>query len=399
MRAIALVTVATLAAASARAQTTWLVGPGGFSQIHAAVGAAQPGDILRVDSGTYEPFVVPFALSIVATGQVIVRPPGVGSSSFSSTSFEPPSGQQVLVRGLTFEGNGALHAHSVYAQFGQVVFQSCHFTGGHPYKVSYGLSCISSADVVLLNCSFQTAHACVGVSSGSLVANSTSMVATWLAAIPEPICGIHASNAKVNLSGCTLQGAHRPPSYVGGPADPGMVAAGTSRVRLARCTVTGGNSSIYAGPPGLLNLTSQPIRHWQCTVTGGLGSISGQPANGPAFQGPQLAAVLLTTASTSLATPFAMSNRSEPARLIAVGFTFDLAPPTALAFAEPFVRFDPATVVPWSFGVTDAAGFYQTPATAAASGPAVFGRTLWLHPLLLDGGIFVAGNPAGLIIP
>src|SRR5688572_16299387 len=96
------------------AQSTLVVGAGGYPQISAAIAAAPPGDTVKVLPGTYDPFTVTIPLNIVAAaGAVVVRPSGVGSSSFSSTFFDLQAGQTVVVAGFRFESFSALHGHSV----------------------------------------------------------------------------------------------------------------------------------------------------------------------------------------------------------------------------------------------------------------------------------------------
>ena len=47
-----------LLGASLAAQTVHTVGPGGFAQIHEAIAAASPNDVIQVHAGTYEAFTL-----------------------------------------------------------------------------------------------------------------------------------------------------------------------------------------------------------------------------------------------------------------------------------------------------------------------------------------------------
>jgi nitrous oxidase accessory protein NosD len=57
-------------AAVAPAQTVWTV-PGMFRQIHQALAVAQPGDVIEVANGNYQPFAVTQGVTIRGTGTAV----------------------------------------------------------------------------------------------------------------------------------------------------------------------------------------------------------------------------------------------------------------------------------------------------------------------------------------
>ena len=89
----ALVTaVATLAAAVLPGQATLLVGPGGYAQITAAIAAAAPVDIVLVQPGVYDMFLLMKGLTIRATAPgaeaVLASTAPLGSAN----TLWPPAG-------------------------------------------------------------------------------------------------------------------------------------------------------------------------------------------------------------------------------------------------------------------------------------------------------------------
>lgn len=109
------IAVACALAASTAAQTTHLVGPGGFAQIRDALEIAAPGDVIEVQPGTYAHFTASVGLTIRAqiAGTVFIdydaglAPPGCATDPQclvveGRTRIAPPQGQTVHCVGLEF---------------------------------------------------------------------------------------------------------------------------------------------------------------------------------------------------------------------------------------------------------------------------------------------------------
>jgi hypothetical protein len=137
-----------LLASTALAQTTHLVGPGGFPQIRDALAIAAPGDLVEVQNGTYAHFTVSAGVTIRAPqpGAVTIvydpayAPAGCGSvpvcvSAEGATRFTVPAGQTAHVVGLRLDGALAVLPPNpfptvrqrVEVQGGRVTFDGCEF--------------------------------------------------------------------------------------------------------------------------------------------------------------------------------------------------------------------------------------------------------------------------------
>lgn len=126
--------VAAVAVTSLVAQTTHVVGPGGFAQIRQALAVASPGDRIDVHPGTYAHFDVLVGVTIRALvpGSVIVE----FNSAFplpDVTRFAIPTLQCAHVTGLRFRDSGMLTPvgftyHRVEVAGGMVTFDECVFT-------------------------------------------------------------------------------------------------------------------------------------------------------------------------------------------------------------------------------------------------------------------------------
>ncbi len=136
---LAVLTCATAVAA----QTTHLVGPGGFAQIRDALAVAAAGDRIDVQPGIYAHFTAALGVTIRALVPGTVRieyfaqlaPPGCSSSpaclaSEGPTRIAPPAGQVVHCIGLAFRpttvplGFLALR-HRVVVSSGTATFTDC----------------------------------------------------------------------------------------------------------------------------------------------------------------------------------------------------------------------------------------------------------------------------------
>lgn len=82
------------------AQSTHLVGPGGYAQVSDALAVAAPGDFIHVSPGTYAPFTVTFGCTIrgLVPGGVQVQ----DLTGVAAVTIAAPASQVVHLAGLDF---------------------------------------------------------------------------------------------------------------------------------------------------------------------------------------------------------------------------------------------------------------------------------------------------------
>jgi hypothetical protein len=246
--------LALLLAAVAPAQTTHLVGPGGFPQISDALAVAAPGDIVHVQAGSYYGFTATKGVTIRALGQVTV----------GDCVFLPPAGQTLHLVGLQAQ-TGTFHVAG-----GRVTMEGC---------VSYGLVSqpfsppplhVSNATVHLRDCYFSSN---ITVDTpGLLVENANvTIVGSTLRATgfgnPPPAVRVvggqlHASSSHFETFATVLGGSACLQVSSGATvwvADSTLDAAlgycplenfGAATVRLDRCTLSPASASCASGQPG-----------------------------------------------------------------------------------------------------------------------------------------------------
>jgi hypothetical protein len=299
--------------ASVPAQTTWVVDQGGggaFTEIGQAVAVAQPGDIVVVRAGTYDPFVLEKGLRIVAD-------PGVGWSPAPAGKIQiknVPAGQSALLRGFVlpatsfqelflFDNDGHVHLENVTAaEGGAAIFDS--------RQVSIHASSIDGLGVV---------RSTVSCTASTFRSQSRDT------RINPP--GISCSEATVMLGDCTVVGADQSPLP---PAGPGM------RVEESTVWIGGRNGGIAAGvnasnqtPVSAIAALSGTV-HIDPTVplsaSGGAPAISGgavvQMSTVPTVDGHVQAQVLTATAQAPAGSTSYLF------------FGFPLAPPVPLPFGN-----------------------------------------------------------------
>jgi len=204
-----------VAAGPGVAQTTHLVGPGGFAQIRDALAVAAPGDIVNVQAGTYAHFTASVGVTIRALtiGSVLVEydpafasgcTPGV---TCGPTRIAPPAGQAVHCIGVDFRPNTVpfSYAHCVVVTSGTVTFDRCSLRG-------------------------------------------------------QNVDALSVDGARVHLQTCTLAGVG-----TGGPAR--ALAANNAVVTAVRSTFTGSSSASIPG--AAVRLRSSDLQGSQLQLTGG----------------------------------------------------------------------------------------------------------------------------------
>jgi hypothetical protein len=252
--------------------TPWLqagvltVGPtGAFANVAAALAAAQPGDTILVEPGTYGPFQVDKSVRIAATG------PGVEIAAFGVNAIRVvnlPAGAEVGLFGIKVRANpvGAVPHASVVVEnnLGTVllsdVWIDCVFAG-------IGLLAVGSERVLLVDCRIDDCGSLGAPQNGAL----------------------ESLNSNVYLTATRIQGQ----SGAGGFAasgDHAMTAIGGS-VTLWRSELLGGAGVLGKGflvvPIGGdgLRVTDTAVRHFGgpgSLIAGGNGAFGGflMPAAG-----------------------------------------------------------------------------------------------------------------------
>jgi hypothetical protein len=216
-------------ASAAPAQTTHLVGPGGFAQIRDALAIAIPGDRLEVQPGTYAHFTATVGVTIRAQvpGTVLIeydpsmQPPGCagnpGCILFEGpTRIAPPTGQVVHCIGLEFRPTVVPLAfgllHRVLVSSGTATFDRCV------------LRC-NGLDALRVD--------------GARVHLQDSTIESFGTGAPG--CAIAATAAIVTAVDCTFSGSGS--ASLPGPA----VRLRSSQLQGSRLQLTGG-AQLFGGP-------------------------------------------------------------------------------------------------------------------------------------------------------
>lgn len=396
-----------LLAGTLAAQSTLTVGPGGYAQIVDAVVAAQPGDLIVVQSGTYLPFDLPIGVRIVATdGATVTTPPGGGGLP-GVYYVQPPVGEQATIVGLTFRNNAAYPPPEPSVSLhvtGNVVFADCLFYNWADLG-SYSVVC--NGDVQFDRCEWNSLWDCMSVLGGRVVANHCTFRAYRNATYGGFLATcIVASAGSIRLNFCDLKGSSDvQQGYTGSPA---ARLSGTAQLTLADSTVSGGDSQ-YSACTGIDNYSTFTVTHTRSTIRGGYGLIMVSPwvyGYGPAFNGPDQTATLI-------------GGVADPAGpLVGVGYQgLVLAPTTGIAgtvlsfqripaltvpFAADPIHFDPASAIIASVGQPSVGTpwpgigihFWQTVPLPAA----LYGEQFWLHAVYWDGTTLHVGPTFGGLV-
>lgn len=214
------------------AQTTHLVGPGGFAEIRDALAVAAPGDRIHVQPGTYAQFtatvgctiraLVPGSVSVAYT--LAVLPPGCSSNpaclvNEGPTLLQPPTGQTVHVVGLNFVGNEVAGGflgpirHRVAVLSGRATFDQCTLNASNTAALT-----VTGASVHLQSCSL----AAINATATSLPAGGVGLFGTD--------CNVTAIDT----------------SMLGG-SGPGLSAPPGDGIVLSNSTLHGSNLDIRSG--------------------------------------------------------------------------------------------------------------------------------------------------------
>lgn len=211
------------------AQTTLLVGPNGYPEIHDALAAAAPGDLIHVLPGTYAPFSVAIGCTIrgLVPGGVIVQDP----AGVASVTVTAPPGQVVHLAALDFRfaaaGTVAVHG-------GRVTLDQCIMVG------SVAPMTVANADVHLQSCTVSCSNPFgFDVAMRATNARITAIDSRFFGSPLAPSFFYNCSPA-VDATGTTLHASDcvfHAGTY-GTGRQPGLRANG-GRVWLSDCTVVG----------------------------------------------------------------------------------------------------------------------------------------------------------------
>ena len=237
----------------AQAQSTFVVGPGGFPQISDALAVAAPGDVIQVEPGAYGIFFANFGVTIRA-----VTPGTVSIAGFIGSFVFTPPGQHTHLVGLDFS---IVNAHSA-----NVTFDQCTMNGYSPLLVT-------DSTVHMQDCEVTTDGSQFLSNAGALRAEGS-----YVTAVDSTFASVSEFATSVRLTNSTLQGSHltlhAPLSAVALTAnansvvwlsdsvvtsDPAGCAIMATTGRTARCTLSPDCGSLGSGP--LLGVTRpQPLQ-------------------------------------------------------------------------------------------------------------------------------------------
>jgi len=365
--------VALLTPAAAFAQTTHLVGPGGFAQIRDALAVAAPGDVIEVQPGTYAHFTASIGVTIraVTPGTVLVEydmaflPPGCGSSpacvaAEGPTRIAPPAGQVVNCIGLDFRPTNLsfLFLHRVLVTSGIATFDRCTLQAQNANALS-----VDGARVHLQQCTL------AGVGTGgaaiALAANNAAVTAVRCSFTGSTSASL--PGAAVRLRSSELQGSQLQltggANLFGAPGAAALDLDASSAAWISDATLTGGG-------------TTCPV-----SVGGGTGRID-RSVLAPAGACSSLPTGLVVGADSTTPLqnggPFTVDYRTDPNQLVLIFASTGLSYVPLPGITDQALTLDPGNL--WL-------------ATALLSDATGFATVTWNMPAgqFLDTSLFVVG--------
>lgn len=368
-------------AASAMAQTTHTVGPGGFAQIGAALAGAAAGDTIVVQPGNYSGFTVGVGVTIRAltSGTVFVQSP---------ITVNCPFPQRAHLIGLD--------ASEVSVQSAACTFDDCRVV---PLPLYAGAVRADQAVLSFQDCVLGTP------SSSQLSFGGTA-------------CGLFAAASVVSAVDTVFLGRARDIYYF--PASPAVFLMSGSSLHASRCTLRGGDgvSTVPSSMAPALNAASSAVWLTDSTLSGGrpydspgsqpvacpvfatLGRLSRctlQPANcPPAIATNGNGVGVHRTAPWRANTTSGVDVRGAANTIVGVFGSNDLD-----AFVVPLLeqpcQLGFATLVPITLLLTDGNG---NASVAWAVPPGTAGSSLWLQ-LVADGNAPLQTSPVvgGIVRP
>lgn len=320
------------------AQVVHLVGPGGYPQIHDAIIAAAPGDIVDVQPGTYAGFGTTKGVTIRAVGQGTVSIAGGWLSVLSA-----PAGETVHMVGF--------HIGTVYVT-GNATFDGCTFV--NPTGLQVQGASVQMQDCVLTPPSTGAffVNAVVLATDSDVSAVDCRIEGTDAMGLGPPEPAVLLVNSTFRGCNLTLRGGS------GSPTRSAIEADASSRVWLSDSTVT--------GDPASCPIAASQGRHDRCTITPNCSGIPAGFVLGVRRLGPPQNGV-----------PMIVELRALPNTPIAIFAALSLEPTLWPQFEQPLLL-PVATAYAFDFAVTDPTGFGLWAMTVPA-GPAAVGRSFWLQ--------------------
>ena len=393
------------------------VGPSGqFAQITDALVVAQPDDVILVEPGTYDPFVVDKPVRVLGQGADVVVT-SLGTWGIHVTGIG--AGEEAVVSGLDVRANPvfSVPTASVYLSnnAGTVLLHDLDVDGLYAFP---GIQVDSSARAVLMACDVQAGPPGAVVATGSelWIAESTLIGSIPFTGFSEP--GSHALQA----SACTLHawrsifragdGASGKPSFFIDPDGGDGIHADASTANLYGGSVgevSGGDGASGgffgndgAGGAGLRLLNGSTARVQQSIpITGGVdatGSIATPPivtdgSSSFSQDATIFPALIAGAAQTSLGGNFVLQFDANPSAVAVLFVSFDTGPTLTLPGVEGLSLLNPAQFLQLAVVLLDGLGAATVPAAVPAT-PSLLGTTLIFQAAEAAGAQLAITNPA-----
>ena len=380
------------------AQAVLNVGPGGFAQIQTAINAAANGDVIVIQTGTYQPFTLTKDLTLTAAPGAAVEVLSPVSPFAGPTIVQPNS--LATLTGLRFRAPVlAIVPSDVRVLGGTVHFADCVFESSRTTLIAPPGLLVQDANVALQRCLVfgggidGTVLPGSGAGSDGLAAVHAKVAAVDCAFFGGNLGwdwtghgghGVLVDDSDVHLANCLAVGGSNDGINPGWPPGDGVHIATPSHVWLADCDLHGGVGHGHVGGAGLANTGGGAANEARSTFVGG----PGVPA-GPAVIGPLATSALLgfigTTPPVVLGTTWTIVHRTAPGTPVLALWSGALAPAVLPLVDEP--AWLPASAFAAAgAGVTD------------ASGQLVFTFAVPANPTLLHAPVFVQSF-AGAVLP
>lgn len=343
-----LVLAIALLATSLCAQTVHVVGPGGFAQIQQAINAASNGDVVVIQSGTYQSFTLSKDLTLTAAPGAVVDVAPWMIFAPCVTVFQPPA--LAKVTGIRFRtAPSLLAACHTRVDGGMVYFADCAFESS-PTQLSEDAALrAQNARVALQRCVLvgggaTPAGAAHGVGCSGLSALHASIAAAdslFLGCnlgwdfVGHGGHGVLVDDSDVHLANCIAVGGDNASLSTSWSPGNGVHVVSTSRVWLADCQLRGGNAYFFgAGGSGLVNLGTTAAQQARSSFFGGPGTPPGAPVIGPLVTAPLLG-LMGTTPPITIGAPWSIGYRTAPATPVLALFSDALSTSVLPLVTEP----------------------------------------------------------------
>ncbi len=328
-----------LSSVAALAQTTLLVGPGGFPQIRDALAVAAPGDVIEVQPGTYAQFTASVGVTIraITPGTVLVEmdlaflPP--------ATEIAPPAGQVVNCIGLDFRPTAMsfLFFHHVVVSSGTATFDRCVVQA----QTANALS-VDSARVHLQQCTLAgvgTGAAAIALAANNAVVTAVRCSFTGSSSASLPGAAVRLRSSELQGSQLQLTGGA---NLFGAPGAAALDMDATSSAWIGDSTLTGGGTtcpvSVGGGTGRLDRCTLAPAGACTSLPTG---LVVGADSTTPLQNG----------------SPFTVDYRTDPNQLVLIFASTGLSYVPLPGITDQALTLDPGNLWLATALLSDATGF------------------------------------------